>query len=252
MKKLTVVLSLLLTSAAVVANEIAESQKKWIPVYQKQQNIPAPADMLLNTDPEPDLKKGFVNLFNGKDLDNWIARGGHCEFEIKGKTIIGTVVKGSPSTYLSTKKDDYTDFIFSAEVKWEVDSNSGFMFRAASKQETKKGKTRETVFGPQAEMEAYSKKRFWSGGIYGQSAGGWIYPMWLDAHQKARQAIKPQGKWNRLTIHAQGDTIKTWLNGVPAAHWKTEEYKRGFFGLQIHSGKQGKVHFRNLKVKELQ
>ena len=40
-------------------------------------------------------------------------------------------------------------------------------------------------------------------------------------------------------------------NGLPAAHWTTEEYEKGFFSLQIHSGKQGTVHFRNIKVKEL-
>ena len=228
---------------------VAESQKKWIPVYKKQKNIPDPADMLINTDPEPDLNKGFASLYNGKDLDNWIPRGGHCKFEAAGEAIVGTCVPGSPSTYLSTKKDDYSDFIFTAELKWEVDGNTGVMFRAASKKGDGK-KSNETVFGPQAEMEAFSKKRYWSGGIYGQSAGGWIYPMWLDAHEKTRNAMKKDG-WNRITISAKGDTIKTWLNGYPAAHWKTAEYQTGFFSLQIHSGKQGKVHFRNLKVKEL-
>ena len=27
--------------------------------------------------------------------------------------------------------------------------------------------------------------------------------------------------------------------------------KKGFFGLQVHSGKQGEIHFRNIKVKEI-
>lgn len=241
-----VTVMLVLTSLAHGGNEVAESQKKWIAVYKKQKNVPAPKDMLINTDAEPDLKRGFVSLYNGKDINNWIARGGKCKFEAKGEAIVGTCVKGSPSTYLSTKKDDYTDFVFTVELKWEVDGNTGIMFRAASKGDKKK----ETVYGPQAEMEAFSKKRYWSGGIYGQSAGGWIYPMWLTAHEKCRKAMKKDG-WNRLTIQAKGDTIKTWLNGVPAAHWKTDTYKRGSFGLQIHSGKEGCVHFRNIKVKEL-
>ena len=250
MKRITVIAALLLTTALGHANEIAESQKKWIEVYKKQANIPKPADMLVNKDPELDLKKGFKSLYNGKDIKNWTPRGGHCKFEAKGEAIVGTCVKGSPSTYLSTKKDDYTDFIFTAELKWEEDGNTGVMFRAASKMGTGKNKDKETVFGPQAEMEAFSKERYWSGGIYGQSAGGWIYPMWLDAHKDVRKAMKKDG-WNRLTIQAQGDTIKTWLNGVPAAHWKTDKYKQGFFSLQIHSGQKGKVHFRNIKVKEL-
>lgn len=240
------ILSILLINLGIYANEIAKSQTKWIEVYQKQKLLPAPEDMLINTDPEPKLKKGFVSLYNGKDLDDWVPRGGTCTFEAKGKTIMGTTVKGSPSTYLSTKKDDYSDFIFTAEIKWIEDGNTGVMFRAQSK--TSKGK--ETVFGPQAEMEAFSKERYWSGGIYGQSAGGWIYPMWLEAHEEVRNAMKKDG-WNRITISAQGDTIKTWLNGVPAAHWKTTEYKKGFFSLQIHSGNKGKVRFRNVKVKEI-
>ena len=41
------------------------------------------------------------------------------------------------------------------------------------------------------------------------------------------------------------------INGKPAAHWKTDKYMKGFFSLQIHAGKQGTVHFRNIKVKEL-
>ena len=40
--------------------------------------------------------------------------------------------------------------------------------------------------------------------------------MWLDAHKKTRGTMKKDG-WNRITIQARGDTIKTWLNGSPAA-----------------------------------
>lgn len=246
MKSVFLIAPFFLLAPFLQANEISESQQKWIKVYEKQKNIPAPEAMLLNEDPEPDLEKGFVALYNGKDLDNWVPKGGECTFAAKGEVIVGTCVKGSPSTYLSTRKDDYTDFVFTAELKHIVDGNTGIMIRA----QAKPGKKFETVFGPQAEMEAFSKERYWSGGIYGQGAGGWIYPLWLSAHEKTRQAMK-EGEWNRITVKAEGDTIKTWLNGVPAAHWKTDDYEKGFFALQIHSGSQGEIHFRNLKVKEL-
>ena len=35
------------------------------------------------------------------------------------------------------------------------------------------------------------------------------------------------------------------------AFWKTDEFKSGAFGLQVHSGKKGTILWRNLKVKEL-
>ncbi len=244
----TSILSIVLISLATgaLANVVSEDQKQYVKKYEKQASVAVPADMLLNTDPEPDLNEGFVSLYNGKNLDGWISLGGHCAYEAKGDTIVGTTIKGSPSTYLSTVKSDYTDFIFTAELKWEIQGNSGFMFRG----QQKPGKKGVTVFGPQVEMEGFAKGRNWSGGIYEQGAGGWAYPLWLESHQDARGALK-KDDWNRVTVVAQGDTYKTWINGVPAAHMNDGKYKQGFFSLQVHSGNAGKIHFRNIKVKEL-
>jgi len=50
-----------------------------------------------------------------------------------------------------------------------------------------------TVFGPQVELEGFdgfAKGRFWSGGIYGQSCGGYFYPLWLKDHVPTRTAMK--------------------------------------------------------------
>lgn len=246
MRQIALTLILVAVSTVAWGDQVSEDQKKWVPQYEKQANIPAPGDMLVNTDPEPDLGDGFVELYNGTDLDGWVPRGGRCTFEARGDTIVGTCVKGSPSTYLSTVNEGYEDFVFTCETKWEVDGNSGVMFRAQKKGQQGK----EVVFGPQAELEGFEKKRYWSGGIYGQGCGGWYYPLWLDAHEEVRKVLR-EDDWNRLTIKAEGETVKTWLNGVPAAHWKTDTYLKGYFGLQIHAGSKGTVHFRNLRVREL-
>ncbi|WP_436715204.1 DUF1080 domain-containing protein [Roseiconus lacunae] len=229
------------------AGELDPSQQKWIDKYEKQQNAPNPAEMLINTESEPALGEGFEPLFNGKNLDGWRPIGGECKFEAVDGEVIGTCVPGSPSTYLSSERDDYKNFIFTCEMKWEEDGNSGVMFRAKLR---KKG-DKETVYGPQAEMEGFSQDRGWSGGIYGQSCGGYFYPLWLKQHAEARQALK-EGEWNRLTIKVQGNDVKTWINGVPAAHWQDDgTYAEGYFGLQIHSGKSGKVRWKGVRVKEL-
>ena len=226
------------------AGEFDPSQQGWFDHYAKQENIPKPADMLVNTEPEPELTEGFSPLFNGKDLSQWQTRGGESPFEVKNGVIVATCKPGSPSTYLCTKKTDYGDFILTFETRFAVETNSGIMLRAQAK-----GKDSQTVFGPQVEMEPLSQDRDWSGGIYGQSCGGWFYPLWLKVHAKVRTAQK-EG-WNRVTIYAKGPVIKTWLNGVPAAHWKTDTYREGFFGLQMHKGAKGEVLWRNLKIKPL-
>ena len=204
-----------------MAGNVSEEQSNWYNRYKKQKNVPDPATQKVNTDKEPDLNEGFVSLYNGKDLTGWVAKGGKCKFEAKGEMIVGTCVKGSPSTYLSTEKE-YDNFIFTAELKWIVEGNSGVMFRA--KEKPGKG-DKVTVYGPQAEMEEPSKGRGWSGGIYGQSCGGYFYPLWLDAHKEARKALK-KDDWNRITIHCDGKVTKTWINGLPAAIWENEEYLR--------------------------
>ena len=235
-------------------HELDPQQQAWIDKYEKQENAPKPSEMLLNTDSEPDLSEGFTSLFNGDDLTGWKSKGGTCTFEVKDGQIVGTCVPGSKSTYLCTEKTDYTDFVFTCDLQWEVDGNTGVQFRSKVKSgKDKKGNPTETVYGPQLEMEGLGKgDRHWSGGIYGQSCGGYFYPLWLKEHAKARAAEDTKG-WNRVTISAKGNVVKTWVNGVPAAHWVGDgTYSTGFFALQVHSGKAGTVVFKNIRMKELE
>ena len=234
---------------------IGEGQKRWYQQYKTQANVPDPIKQLLNTDAEPDLKEGFVDLFNGKDLDGWKPIGGTCKFEAKDGVIIGTCVKGSNSTYLCTENTSFDNFVFTCDIKWDVEGNTGVMFRSRVK--PKKGAKEDNdqtkvVFGPQVEVEEPSKGRFWTGGIYGQSCGGYFYPLWLKEHVPTRTAVKKDA-WNRVTISAKGNVVKTWINGVPMSHWvdAKNEYPKGYFGLQVHKGPQGKIRFRNIKVKKL-
>jgi sugar phosphate isomerase/epimerase len=233
---------------SVEAGKLDKAQSEWHQHYSKQANAPKPEEMLLNKDAEPDLSEGFEPLFNGKNLTGWSPLGGTCKFSVKDDCIVGQCVPGSASTYLCTDAADFTNFAFTCDMKWEIDGNTGVMFRAQVK---KTDKNAETVFGPQAEMEGFSKDRGWSGGIYGQSCGGFFYPVWLEEHQEARSALK-KGVWNRLTISAHGKVVKTWVNGVPVAHWVGDgTYSKGLFGLQIHKGNAGTVLWKNLRIKEL-
>jgi hypothetical protein len=248
MKTIILIATMLAVATTAVANKISKDQMEvWYPKYGEREGTPKPEKMLLNTDKEPPLKKGFVDMYNGKNLDGWVQRGGKHKFAAKDGYIEAIVVPGEASAYLSTEKDDYTDFIFTCEIKWVVDGNTGIQFRS----QVREDKGKEVVFGPQVEMEESTRNRGWSGGIYAQSCGGqYFYPLWLDAHKEVRGAINYDG-WNRVTIAARNKVVRTWINGIPAAKWRTNEYLKGFFALQAHSGKQGQLQFRNIKVKEI-
>lgn len=73
----------------------------------------------------------------------------------------------------------------------------------------------------------------------------------LKEHKEARAASK-KGEWNRLTISAKGDVVKTWINGVPVSQWIDDGSEpKGFFGLQIHKGVKGTVLWKDIQVKRL-
>ena len=46
----------------------------------------------------------WQDLFNGKNLKGWERLNGTADFKVKDKTIIGISKKGSPNTFLATKR----------------------------------------------------------------------------------------------------------------------------------------------------
>ncbi len=234
----------LMSFGGVSGAELDPAQEPWFERYCQQKNAPEVTEMLLNESGEPELLEGFVDLLAAGNLEDWEMKGGRAKFALKEGVLIGTCIPGEASSYLCTKRKDYRDFIFSGEVKWEVDLNSGVMFRGKSNE-------KHAVYGPQVEMEGIVNSRGWSGAIYGQSCGGYWYPLWLKEHAAARKALKKKG-WNRVTIEARGKVVKTWVNGIPASHWAgSGDYLSGYLGVQVHKAKGGEVLWRNLKVKEL-
>jgi hypothetical protein len=207
-------------------------------------------------------EEGFKSLYNGKDLKGWVQRGGQAKYRADGDCIVGTTVPGTPNSFLCTERD-YGDFILELEFKVDPQLNSGVQVRSQYVEEGKEvksaGKTVKgrkgggTVFGYQVEIDPDVKRgRLWTGGIYDEARRGWLYD--LKKNDKARKAFKP-GEWNKLRIECRGDSLKTWLNGVPAADLKDSATPSGFIGLQVHGvGKRKEpleVRFRNIRIKEL-
>jgi hypothetical protein len=213
----------------------------------------------LRSDDKP-ADDGWVKLFNGKNLDGWVQRGGKAKYRAEDNQIIGTSVPNTQNSFLCTTKN-YTDFILELEFKVDSGLNSGVQVRSEcfDKPRTVElgGKkyriSAGRVHGYQVEIDIGDKpKRAWTGGIYDEGRRGWIYD--LKKNDKARNASKPKD-WNKFRIECQRDSIKTWINGVPAADLKDSVTKSGFIGLQVHAvggrEKPLEVRFRNLRIKEL-
>ncbi|TDT47267.1 uncharacterized protein DUF1080 [Maribacter spongiicola] len=167
----------------------------------------------------------WVDLFDGETLNGWQKLGGEATYTIKDGTIIGTTTHGTPNTFLSTEKF-YDDFILELDYKVDSTMNSGIQIRSNSIPNYQNGK----VHGYQVEIDP--SERAWSGGIFDESRRGWLNP--LTDNPTAQKAFK-QNEWNHYRIEAIGDTIKTWINDVPAAYLIDDKTAKGFISLQVHS-----------------
>lgn len=186
----------------------------------------------------------WVTLFDGQSLNGWTQLGGAAKYEVRDGTIVGSTVHDTPNSFLSTDTH-YGDFILELEYKVDSDMNSGIQIRSNSLPQYMNGR----VHGYQIEIDPSS--RAWSAGIYDEARRGWLYPL-PDEQVEAKNAFK-QNDWNHYRIEAIGDTIKTWINGVPAAHLIDDKTASGFISLQVHSinkeQKEGaEIVWKNVKI----
>lgn len=167
----------------------------------------------------------WTDLFNGKDLKGWKQLNGKAKYEAKNGEIVGTTVSNEPNSFLTTEKI-YGDFILELELMVDTAMNSGVQFRSLSSPDFQNGR----VHGYQVEVDP--AKRAWSGGIYDEARRGWLYPMELNP--RGQKAFK-NNTWNKYRVECIGNTIRTWVNGVPTAHLIDDLTKEGFIALQVHS-----------------
>ncbi len=199
----------------------------------------------------------WVPLFNGRNLEGWVQRGGKALYSVDGPELVGRAVPGTPNSFLCTGRS-YTNFILELEFKPHPALNSGIQVRSEAAAQAYKvvwnGKTNSIpqgrVHGYQVEIDPSA--RAWTGGIYDESRRGWMAD--LKTNAPARAALR-MGEWNRFRIECQGDQLKTFLNGIPAVELKDSMTPAGFIALQVHSvGNKTnllEMRWRNIRIQEL-
>lgn len=186
----------------------------------------------------------WKHLIDENGFEGWSIKGGEANYINQDGVIIGTTALNTPNTFLTTN-EMYDDFILEIEYKVDSTMNSGIQFRSNSYPYYQDGR----VHGYQVEIDP--SKRAWSGGIYDEGRRKWLCT--LEDNPNAQKAFK-QNEWNHYRVEAIADTLKTWINGVPASYLIDDKTASGFIGLQVHSigkdttklGKQ--VKWKNAKI----
>jgi hypothetical protein len=203
-------------------------------------------------------EEGFKPLFDGKTLDGWVQHGGKAKYRVEDGAIVGSSVPNTSNSFLCSQKQ-YGDFILEVEFKVDPALNSGVQIRSEVFDEPKEieveGKKSkipaDRVHGYQVEIDP--SDRSYSGAIYDEGRRGRFLADLKD-NEAARKAFK-QNEWNKFRIECRGDSIKTWINDVPAVDLKDDVTAKGHICLQVH-GVGDKVEplevsWRNIQIKEL-
>ncbi len=166
----------------------------------------------------------WVDLFDGKTLNGWNVKNGEAEYYVEDGMLVGKATRNTPNTFLCTDSV-FSDFILEFSFKADADLNSGVQFRSLSFPEYRNNR----VHGYQMELDPTDRQ--WTAGIYDEARRLWLVT--LKENPEAQKAYQHK-EWNAFRIEAIGDTIKTFVNGVPAAHLVDDMTRAGFFGLQVH------------------
>ncbi|MFC1764921.1 family 16 glycoside hydrolase [Planctomycetota bacterium] len=183
----------------------------------------------------------WVSLFDGKTLNGWQQINGTATYEVAEGVIKGTTVAGSPNSFLCSQL--YGDFELEFEVQLDSRLNSGVQIRSNSLPEYRAGR----VHGYQVEIATNGT----AGYIYDEARRGWLS---LDRSDPWAQAAFQKEKWNHYRVVCVGDSLCTWVNGVPVADVVDDMTATGFLGLQVHSfagDPPAWVKWRNIRLKEL-
>ncbi len=176
-------------------------------------------------------------LFDGETLAGWTPLGGARYFVEDGE-LRGTATDLGRNSFLVSERR-FADFVLELELKNDVPCNSGVQVRSNVHPDG-------YVFGYQIEVDP--SERAWSGGLYDESRRGWLYD--LSREDQARAAFRP-GAWNHYRIECIGPTIRTWVNGVPCTRFADAKDAEGVIALQVHSGKEASMRWRNVVLWEL-
>lgn len=179
----------------------------------------------------------WVQLFNGKDIDNW-NKVGKEEW-----TVADGIITGRTTTkdygYLETNRD-YKDFQLSLRFKCVGNGNSGVYFHTKFKPGTA-----DVSQGAQFEIDCKIGQH--TGGIYGFNRAWIVWPA------PENETVVRQGEWNEYLVTVIGNRYISRLNGVPMIDFTDPKapFLTGTIALQLHSGGAGHMQFKDIMVRDL-
>ncbi|MEO8614612.1 MAG: DUF1080 domain-containing protein [Luteolibacter sp.] len=186
-----------------------------------------------------------TSLFDGKSLAGWEALP-PLLWTVKDGCLTGGDGNKIPYNDFLCTTASYSNFILYLKIKLTGDPATGFI-NSGIQIRTRRDSAGHEVCGYQCD---YGEPN-WYGGIYDE---GRRNKLMAAADMAALDfAIKP-GDWNDYVIKADGNRIRTWINGVQGVDYEEKEANiasDGLIGIQVHGGGSAIVRVKDVFIEEL-
>lgn len=186
-----------------------------------------------------------ANLFNGRTLDGW--EGDLKWWRVEDGAITGgsTTEKVPRNQFLATT-GSFQNFELRLKLKLTGDPKTGMINSGVQ--------LRSLRVPNDTEMSGYQVDAGdgWWGKVYDESRRNKVVGEWVDG--PALNAAIKRGDWNEYRIRAEGNRIRSWINGVLAADYTEAEpniAQDGHIALQIHGGGIAQVQVKDIQIEEL-
>jgi len=183
-----------------------------------------------------------VPLFDGKTLAGWEGDAAWWRVE-NGEIRGGSFKEKVPKNFFLATEKSYQNFDLRVKLRLTGTGfvNSGIQMRSVRVPNS-------------SEMSGYQVDygKGWYGKLYDESRRNKVIAQSSDA-AAVIAAIK-EGEWNEYRILAEGNRIRSWVNGVPALDYVETEPNiaaDGKIGIQIHSGGMAEVQAKDITIEEL-
>ena len=183
-----------------------------------------------------------VSLFDGKTLAGWEGDAAWWRVEA-GEIRGGSLTTKVPKNFFLATEKSYQNFDLRIKLRLTGTGfvNSGIQMRSVRVPNS-------------SEMSGYQVDygKGWYGKIYDESRRNKVIAQSKDA--AAVLAAVKEGEWNEYRILAEGNRIRSWINGVPALDYVETEPNiaaDGKIGIQIHSGGMAEIQAKDITIEEL-
>lgn len=195
---------------------------------------------------EEEKKQGFVSLFDGSNLDQWV--GNKKGYLVEEGALVAHPELGGGNIYT---KDEFADFEYRFEFQLTPSANNGLGIRAPLTGDAAYVGMELQILDNEAAMYKNLQPYQFHGSVYGVVAA-------------KRGYLKPIGEWNQQEVIVKGPKVKVILNGqviidtdIVEAVKGNEKVQKDHPGLKNKTGHIGflghgdVVRFKNIRIKTL-